>query len=122
VIAVCVLLLAAVAAARVVLALAVAHQFLAAAAAAGVTVLALWPVRWLAWQGRRLPRNRPRVMRWRIRFGVKPGPDHANALELVWRWGRLAAWRRSRQERRSLGTWRRYWIRTSMRSCWAGRT
>jgi type IV secretion system protein VirD4 len=68
---------------------------------------------WLAWRlafpGRKLPRNRVRVMRLRLRLGLRPGPGHATGYHLWLRWGRWAAWRRSAQSRPSLSTWRRYW-------------
>jgi type IV secretion system protein VirD4 len=107
-IAVCVLLLAAIVVARIAFALFVAHQFLAAFAAAALAVVALAQLRRAVWLGRGLPRNRARAMRWRLRLCLRPGPDHANWLELIWRWGRFAAWRRSKMTRPSLPRWRRY--------------
>ena len=73
-IAVSVLLLAAIVAARIALALFVAHQFLAAFAAAALAVVALAQLRRAVWLGRGLPRNRARVMRWRLRLCLRPGP------------------------------------------------
>jgi type IV secretion system protein VirD4 len=68
---------------------------------------------WLAWRlafpGRKLPRNRVRVMRLRLRLCLRPGPGHATGWHLWLRWGRWAAWRRSAQSRPSLSTWSRYW-------------
>jgi len=107
-IAVLFLLMVAAGAARFALAGFAHHQAAGVLAGGLVAVLALWPLRWLAWQGRALPRNRPRVMRWRLRLGVKPGADHANWAELVSRWGRFAAWRRSKVTRPSLPRLRRY--------------
>ena len=68
-----------------------------------------WPscAGWCGWGGGCRGTGRG-CMRWRLRLGLRPGPDHANCAELVWRWGRFAAWRRSRMARPSLGTWRRY--------------
>lgn len=63
---------------------------------------------WLAFPGRGLPRNRVRTMRNRARLGLRPGPGHATAFELWFRWGRGAAFRRSRRARRSLPRLRRY--------------
>ena len=73
-IAVSVLLLAAIVVARIALALFVAHQFLAAFAAAALAVVALAQLRRAVWLGRGLPRNRARVMRWRLRLCLRPGP------------------------------------------------
>jgi type IV secretion system protein VirD4 len=77
------------------------------AAAAGLLLAAL-AVRWCLWPGRDLPRNRIRRMRVRARLGLRPGPGHATGAEVWWRWGRFAAFRRSRQARPSLSAWGRY--------------
>ena len=36
-------------------------------------------------------RRRVRALRWRARLRLRPGPGYASLLELVFRWGRLAA-------------------------------
>jgi type IV secretion system protein VirD4 len=84
-------------------------QLACAVAAVVVTVLALRVGCWFAVPGRRLPRNRVRVMRIRVRLGLQPGLGHATGFECWWRWGRFAAFRRSARARRSLPAWRRYW-------------
>jgi type IV secretion system protein VirD4 len=63
----------------------------------------------LAFPGRKLPQNRVRTMRLRLRLGLRPGPGHATGYHLLFRWGRWAAWRRSAQSRPSLSTGQRYW-------------
>jgi len=70
-----------------------------ASAAAGVitAVLAVRVAWWFASPGRGLPRNRVRAMRIRVRLGLRPGPGHATGFECWWRWGRFAAFRRSRR-------------------------
>ena len=79
-------------------------------AAAGVIVAGL-AVR-TGWQmavpGRGLPRNRVRTMCRRVRLGLRPGPGHATGFECWLRWGRFAAFRRSRRARPSLSAGRRY--------------
>jgi hypothetical protein len=93
---------------------------------AGLLVLALvllaaaQLIRWFAFPGRKLPRNRIRAMRNRARLGLRPGPGHATGFECWLRWGRLAAYRRSRQARPSLPAWARY-CRTSEHSYQVGR-
>jgi hypothetical protein len=79
-------------------------------AAAGVIVagLALRAGWQMAFPGRGLPRNRVRTMRRRVRLGLRPGPGHATGLECWLRWGRFAAFRRSRRARPSLSAGRRY--------------
>jgi type IV secretion system protein VirD4 len=89
----------------------------AAVVATGVAVRVGW---WLAFPGRELPRNRVRAMRIRVRLGLRPGPGHATGVECWWRWGRFAAFRRSRRARPSLSAWRRYW-RPSEHSILIGR-
>jgi type IV secretion system protein VirD4 len=75
-----------------------------------VTGLLLAGVKWaflpfLPW--RRLPRHRVRYLRLRLHLRLHPGAGHATLPELWLRWGRLAAFRRSGQSRRSLGFWQR---------------
>jgi hypothetical protein len=77
-------------------------------------------IRWFVFPGRKLPRNRIRAMRNRARLGLRPGPGHATGFECWLRWGRLAAYRRSRQARPSLPAWARY-CRTSEHSYQVGR-
>ena len=84
-------------------------QLAYATAAVVVSVLAVRVGWWFAFPGRRLPRNRVRAMRIRVRLGLRPGPGHATGLECWWRWGRFAAFRQSRRARRSLSAWCRYW-------------
>ena len=36
-------------------------------------------------------KNRVRILRWRIRLYLRPGPGYANILELLVRWSRLRA-------------------------------
>jgi type IV secretion system protein VirD4 len=108
-IAVAVLLAVTLAAAHLVFAFAHGGHWLDALAAFAVAGNALWLAWRLAFPGRKLPRNRVRVMRLRLRLGLRPGPGHATGYHLWREWGRLAAWRRSGQSRPSLGIWRRYW-------------
>jgi type IV secretory pathway TraG/TraD family ATPase VirD4 len=56
---------------------------------------------------RRLPRNRVRYLRIRVHLRLHPGPGHASLAQLWLRWGRLAAFRRSRQARPSMSFWQR---------------
>jgi type IV secretion system protein VirD4 len=87
-----------------------AHNVLAGFLAAGLVLLTAAPLAgWFVSPGRRLPRNRVRRMRIRLRLGLRPGQGHATAFGLWFRWGRWAAFRRSRRARPSLGIWRRYW-------------
>lgn len=52
-------------------------------------------------------RNRVRVLRWRIRLYLRPGPGYANLLELAFRWSRLRAVRTGGRARPSLPWWTR---------------
>ena len=75
-----------------------------------VTGVLLAAVKWsflpfLPW--RRLPRHRVRHLRLRLRLRLHPGAGQATLPELWMRWGRFAAFRRSRQSRRSLTFWQR---------------
>ena len=72
---------------------------------AGLAVRAGWQ---MAFPGRGLPRNRVRTMCRRVRLGLRPGPGHATGFECWLRWGRFAAFRRSRRARPSLSAGRRY--------------
>jgi type IV secretion system protein VirD4 len=53
----------------------------------------------------RSARHRVRILRWRIRFYLRPGPGYANILELAVRWSRLRAVRIGRRSRPSLPWW-----------------
>ena len=67
-----------------------------------VTGLVLIIVKWAFLPDRRLPRNRVRYMRIRLRLRLHPGKGHATLAELWWRWGRLAAIRHGRRTRPGL--------------------
>jgi type IV secretion system protein VirD4 len=68
-------------------------------------VLGLLAVMWLFWPSRRLPRNRVRYQRWRLRCRLRPGRGHANVFELNTAWSRRAAFGESSRTRPSLGGW-----------------
>ncbi len=74
--------------------------------------------------GKRLPRNRVRAMRIRLRLHRRPGKGHASLFELWLRWGRLAAFRESSRTRPGLGFWARardaasYSIALGCAQCW----
>jgi hypothetical protein len=57
---------------------------------------------WALLPARYLPGNRVRSLRLRLRLRLHPGKGFASVAALWWRWGRLAAWRRSRRIRPSL--------------------
>ena len=63
--------------------------------------------KWAFWPSRDLPVNRVRHTRLRLRLRLHPGRGFASAFECWWRWGRLAAFRGSKQARPSLPCWRR---------------
>jgi type IV secretion system protein VirD4 len=70
-------------------------------------ILAAIIIRALIWAyvpHRKLPGNRVRHNRIRLRLRLHPGRGHATVFELWWRWGRFAAFRRSDRSRRSLST------------------
>jgi type IV secretion system protein VirD4 len=52
-------------------------------------------------------RHRVRLLRWRIRLYLRPGPGYANMLELMVRWSRLRAVYVGRRARPSLPWWAR---------------
>ena len=52
-------------------------------------------------------RHRVRILRWRIRLYLRPGPGYANILELAVRWSRLRAVRIGGRARPSLPWWAR---------------
>lgn len=55
----------------------------------------------------RAARHRVRVLRWRIRLYLRPGPGYANMLELIVRWSRLRAVHTGGRPRPSLPWWAR---------------
>ena len=55
-------------------------------------------------------RRRVRALRWRARLRLRPGPGYASLLELVFRWGRLAALHHGGRARPGLGFWRRAFL------------
>ena len=63
--------------------------------------------KWAFLPGRALPRHRVRHMRIRLHLRLHPGRGFATTGELWWRWGRLAAFRKSGRTRRSLSLWQR---------------
>jgi type IV secretion system protein VirD4 len=52
-------------------------------------------------------RHRVRILRWRIRLYLRPGPGYANIIELMIRWSRLRAVVTGRRSRPSLPLWAR---------------
>jgi type IV secretion system protein VirD4 len=70
-------------------------------------LLVLLLAKWAWWPSRRLPGNRVRHHRIRVRLRLHPGRGHATVVELWWRWGRWAAFRRSARTRYSMGLWAR---------------
>jgi type IV secretory pathway TraG/TraD family ATPase VirD4 len=73
----------------------------------GVVLLILAALRWCFLPHGRLPRFRVKHTRLRVFLWLHPGRGHATVAELWLRWGRLAAFRRSRWSRRSLSAWQR---------------
>jgi type IV secretory pathway TraG/TraD family ATPase VirD4 len=88
-------------------------------AAAGLVLIV---IKWAFLHGRRLPRQRTRYLRIRLRLRLHPGKGHATVFELWWRWGRFAAFRQARQTRPSLGLAQRLLAPASEYSVKAGRT
>jgi type IV secretion system protein VirD4 len=72
---------------------------------AGVLVLVLAVAWWAVVPSYRVPRNRVRMFRIRLRLGLFPGRGFASAPGLWWRWGRLAAWRHSGRVRGLVPSW-----------------
>jgi len=64
-------------------------------------------LRWCFLPHGRLPRFRVKYTQLRLLLRLHPGRGHATSVELHLRWGRLAAFRRSRRSRRSLPAWQR---------------
>ena len=85
----------------------VPQHFPAYFAALMTVLLGLAAARWCFGPQSRLPRFRVRYLRWRLHLRLHPGRGHATAFELWLRWGRLAAFRRSRRIRPSLPAGRR---------------
>ncbi len=71
------------------------------------SLLLLAGLRWCFLPRNRVPRFRVRYLRARLHLRLHPGRGHATVAELWLRWGRLAAFRRSRRSRRSLTAWQR---------------
>jgi type IV secretion system protein VirD4 len=63
--------------------------------------------KWALVPGCRLPRHRVRHTRLRLHLRLHPGRGYATCFELWLRWGRCAAFRRSRRVRPSLTAWQR---------------
>jgi len=70
-------------------------------------LLVLAGLRWCFLPHNRVPRFRSRYTQARLALLLHPGRGHATTGELHARWGRLAAFRRSRRSRRSLTCWQR---------------
>ena len=70
-------------------------------------LLAMAALRWCFAPHSRLPRFRVRYLRLRLHLRLHPGRGHASVFELWLRWGRFAAFRRSRRIRPSLPAGRR---------------
>ena len=66
-------------------------------------------------------RRRVRALRWRIRLRLRPGPGYASLVEVVFRWGRLAALSHGRRARPGLGFWRRVFSRSTSYAVRLGR-
>jgi type IV secretion system protein VirD4 len=74
--------------------------------ALGVLVVLVLVIR-LAIGNPRSARYRVKILRWRIRLYLRPGPGYANILELAVRWSRLRAVLTGRRARPSLPGWAR---------------
>jgi hypothetical protein len=85
----------------------VMQHFPACLAALMTGLLNLAVLRWSFLPSSHLPRYRIRHLRLRLHLRMHPGRGHATAFELWLRWGRFAAFRRSRRSRPSLSIWRR---------------
>jgi type IV secretory pathway TraG/TraD family ATPase VirD4 len=70
-------------------------------------LLVLGTLRWCFGPHSHLPRFRVRYLRLRLHLRLHPGRGQASVFELWLRWGRLAAFRRSRRIRPSLTVWQR---------------
>jgi type IV secretion system protein VirD4 len=76
-------------------------------ALAGAVALVLAVALWVLIPSHRVPRNRVRYMRIRLRLRLHPGQGFASAPGLWLRWGRLAAWRHSGRIRGLMPAWYR---------------
>jgi type IV secretion system protein VirD4 len=83
------------------------QHFPADFAALMAALLTLAAARWCFGLHSRLPRFRVRYLRLRLHLRLHPGRGHATVFELWLRWGRFAAFPRSRRSRSSLSMWRR---------------
>jgi type IV secretory pathway TraG/TraD family ATPase VirD4 len=72
-----------------------------------IGLLVLAAARWCFGPHSHLPRFRVRYLRLRLHLRLHPGRGHASVVELWLRWGRFAAFRRSRRVRPSLSAWQR---------------
>ena len=84
------------------------------------SLLVLAGLRWCFVPHSRVPRFRVRYLRARLHLKLHPGRGHATVAELWLRWGRLAAFRRSRRSRWSLTAWQRL-CRPALHSLLLGR-
>ena len=94
--------------------------FLALIVALLVFAVLFWLARWAWWPSRRLPGNRLRHQRIRLRLRLHPGRGHATVIELFWHWSRFASWRLSGKTRPSLSAWER-WHNSYAHNVFAGR-
>jgi type IV secretion system protein VirD4 len=77
---------------------------------------------WWCWGPHsRVPRYRVRYLRLRLRLRLYPGRGHATAVELWLRWGRFAAYRRSKRSRLLLTWWQRILVGCYAWSIFIGR-
>lgn len=83
------------------------HHHVAALLVALFALVAAVAVIRLAIGNPRGAHNRVRVLRWRTRLYLRPGPGYANMLELAVRWSRLRAVRVGRRSRPALPWWAR---------------
>ena len=86
-----------------------------------LTLITLAFLQWAFIPRRKLSGHRVRVTRVRIRLRLHPGRGHATAFELWLRWGRFAAFRRSRWSRRRLSFGERLIAGTAAYSTLIGR-
>ena len=77
------------------------------AIALGVLLVVAGLAKWVLVHGRQLPGNRVRHARIRLHLRLHPGRGYATVFELWLRWGRFAAFRKSRRIRASLPFWQR---------------
>ena len=94
-----------------------AIDLLIAVAALAVIVLAVR----LVVGGPGADRHRVRILRWRIKLYLRPGPGYANIFELAVRWSRLRAVRIGGRSRPSLPWWMRLLLPVTVYSVRLGR-